>query len=505
MQPGINTRNPFNQDLYNFLKVLEDTSSTSGNVSSSNDYIKILQKCQNSILVCPLPICNFEDLSELIGFGDSQAIKCETFLKDANLYQENGYDRIFYGRSTNITRGLCKSPKPKEMNYIPKKNSAVYAIIMSLGDLYAQSNQATIDKLDPTSISFKKHEIIGKCSLYTSVPFEPVKHNFRNQTNHFYNGWSSVGTLKKRGLIHKPTIKTFQLTKEGMDLYTQMRQTSPVTISPPLQRADLSFENNEYKVVLFIDDREVKPKNDESFLIRHIQNNGLDVVKMRLLIGDFTFVLKEKNSNRNDYINLGVVIEKKRCSDLVASIKDGRYAKQKINIKRLNIEHKVFLIEGSLEHEMYKLPLNTLRQAIATTEFKDKFLIVHNNTLKETANFLIHFGSYLFDFLKTMTFIEIKNKYSKFNEFNKDVAKKLELSVCVKIAKKLCCIDGITPEKGMFLATKFESFGNIYAKMKSIGDLKERMNMFYNKDEKYKETNISKELSKRIYNFFDMK
>lgn len=84
--------------------------------------------------------------------------------------------------------------------------------------------------------------------------------------------------------------------------------------------------------------------------------------------------------------NIQILIERKSVSDLVSSIKDGRYSEQK---KRLCCNYSrnriVYLIEGSIKNDSEK---SKVWSSILHTIFRDNLIVFRTSGLNESASFI---------------------------------------------------------------------------------------------------------------------
>jgi crossover junction endonuclease MUS81 len=64
-------------------------------------------------------------------------------------------------------------------------------------------------------------------------------------------------------------------------------------------------------------------------LIDEIKSSNIKHQKVKLNIGDFTWIARDKGSIHDDVI-LNFIVERKRMDDLCQSIKDKRYKEQKV-------------------------------------------------------------------------------------------------------------------------------------------------------------------------------
>ena len=450
------TKNSFNNALVCFLEEVQKTQPETRN---------FFRTATQSASKCPLPLCNAEDLLELNGVGNFLAEKCERFLHKESLYRPPGYNRTDSNQTTQIG------------SYRPKRRSAAYALLLALYEL------ASVEESIKGS---KKASVVAKAEKHTDVSFAPSKVPGR-QT--FYSGWNSMATLIKKDLVHKPDTFSFRLTKKGFALCRLLSNTrnKPVRTTSESEAVPsrLLFRNClpdcvSLSLVLAVDFRETSVKNDEKLLCQLLQQKGLSVLKVALPLGDYLFlVARTFGDGTTEHRVLGTLVEKKRCSDLAASIKDGRYEEQKLGFDLVGVQSRVLLVEGSLRNEIYSLPLAALRQALATSESVDGFLLAKTKNANESADFLVAFGSVLFSVLQKQFGKDrdqdcaLYNSFPKLAVFFATVKQKLALSDELVFAKKLCCIEAVTPRKALAIAKICSSFADLRAFMKTSDALKD--------------------------------
>ncbi|KIJ26656.1 hypothetical protein M422DRAFT_55398 [Sphaerobolus stellatus SS14] len=154
------------------------------------------------------------------------------------------------------------------------------------------------------------------------------------------------------------------------------------------------FEPNTYDIVLLLDNREVKTRDDPNYMIEALQKKGVTVEKHPLVLGDVLWIARRKpcyhKGNETDQCVVDYILERKRLDDLEGSIRDGRFHEQKIRLAYTAL--KVFYL---VEH--YDMPdiTETGQKAIMTA--KSSTQIVDGFHLKETPRI-----SYTINFLATM-------------------------------------------------------------------------------------------------------
>lgn len=89
-----------------------------------------------------------------------------------------------------------------------------------------------------------------------------------------------------------------------------------------------------------------------------------------LAVGDALWLARRKFGVREEFV-LDLLVERKSLEDLLASVADGRYRKQKYVLLRSGLRCPVYLCEGSYEDPTANLTESqrkAIRSALLTTE-----------------------------------------------------------------------------------------------------------------------------------------
>jgi ERCC4-type nuclease len=133
---------------------------------------------------------------------------------------------------------------------------------------------------------------------------------------------------------------------------------------------------------LIVDNRE--PKEIIAILKSRINNIELS----NLDIGDFII--------KNDNDDIIMLFERKSLSDLVASIKDGRYNEQSFRLSQTEINnHNIFyIIEGNIMNYCSKKQESIQKMifsSMLSLSYKKGFSLLHTSGFVETSEFIIRF------------------------------------------------------------------------------------------------------------------
>ena len=108
----------------------------------------------------------------------------------------------------------------------------------------------------------------------------------------------------------------------------------------------------------------------------------IPIEKKVITLGDIHFVNDEKEV---------LIIERKSLSDLIASIKDGRYEEQSyrlINSSGMYRSHIVYIIEGGLSQLINPTEKKMVYSAMNTLQFIKGFSVVKTTSINETAEWI---------------------------------------------------------------------------------------------------------------------
>ena len=226
--------------------------------------------------------------------------------------------------------------------------------------------------------------------------------------------------------------------------------------------------------------------------------NGKDYIKFENLeIGDI-------NIKYNGEIKM--VIERKNIKDFSNSIKDGRYAEQKIRLKSLKIDPSkiYFLIEGKINNDIKKkisgITYETLISSMISLMLRDNFKIYKTENIAETIIFL----EKLYDKL-----------LKKCNEwFGTETDKSQETYVStIKLKKKdnltpencyllqLSQIPGISTNIAQAISKKYPNFNKLYSNYNLIENKELMLKNLEYPIANNKVRKIGKKTSEKIYNY----
>ena len=151
-----------------------------------------------------------------------------------------------------------------------------------------------------------------------------------------------------------------------------------------------------------------------------IKEKEISIEIKSLEIGDIHII-------EDDNIDPSIIIERKSLSDLIASIKDGRYNEQSFRLDNYKLHnHNIYyLIEGNIEYLKNSIDKQIVYSSLFTLSYFKGFSIINSNNLKQTANIIFRFS----DKLKREN---NKNSYYKDNNNEKDINYASVIKTCKK-------------------------------------------------------------------------
>jgi crossover junction endonuclease MUS81 len=357
------------------------------------------------------PIHVPEELKKLKGIGDWIVGKMRTRLE--RYCKENGFDApavpeevLKGGRKRKKNEddegdddGTEKGKKKVIKEYIPRKRSGAYAILLVLLEF------------DEEMMGMTKDLISSNATPYCDISFTA-----NPGSSQFYSAWNSSKKLLQEGLIKQSGRPArFYLTDEGLELARKIKRNDEIVFrhehrargthpsqghsegiratqggaliqseTQESQYADIAdpvlpvfiprdretheyrgtqyffWEPGTYEVKFMVDNREIRSRSERDFFDNKLLQLGVECVKKPLQVGDGLWIARHKTTNEE--VVLDYIMERKRLDDLAQSIQDGRYTEQKSRLKRTGIDNIFYLIE-----EVTSSDIQQMSQAIQTS------------------------------------------------------------------------------------------------------------------------------------------
>ena len=150
------------------------------------------------------------------------------------------------------------------------------------------------------------------------------------------------------------------------------------------QYNDLSSSSH-YKMKIVIDERENDLFEKCSLLMQNMMSNTVTISKKVLHIGDIII--------KTDADEELLILERKTFTDLLASIKDGRYEEQSYRLLHssgFRPHSVIYLLEGMFSTLKYPNDKKIIYSAMTSLQFFKGFSTHRTATIQETAEWLLH-------------------------------------------------------------------------------------------------------------------
>ncbi len=244
---------------------------------------------------------------------------------------------------------------------------------------------------------------------------------------------------------------------------------------------------------IVIDSRE--PEQIIDLFNNLIKNKNIFLEKKTLDIGDMQIY---ENDNDNEAT---IIFERKSLSDLLASIKDGRYNEQSIRLDgSLLPNHNIYyIIEGNIECIKNLKDKQIIYSSLFTLSYFKGFSIINSLNINQTVNIICHFADKLNRENKKIPYF-IKNNNKDDNkddnkDNNKELLKNNSYSSVIKPCKKanitknnileimLMQIPGVSYTISSIISKEFVTMSNL---LKCLGNNPDCLNNLYSLKNKRK-------------------
>ncbi|KAF8527501.1 restriction endonuclease type II-like protein [Hysterangium stoloniferum] len=292
------------------------------------------------------------------------------------------------------------------------------------------------------------------------------------------------------------------------------------------------FPSGSYEIILFLDNREVKAKNDRDYIYKELLNEGVNVEQRSLALGDVLWVARRKcpipDAVNNECI-LDFILERKRMDDLCQSIKNGRFHEQKFRLTETGL--KVFYLvedyETAKHKEYFGVQIDTAR---SSTQVVDGFILKETRKLSYTISYLATMHQTIASLYEGRPLYIIpphlvkRHSYASFQRhlrqiqpdtpcvtsyqcFERLFGKSANLTSRDLLAQMLLCVKGLSPEKA---ATIIEVYPTMRSLWEAFGVKKTRVKIPEAKAmlcriEGERRQKIGPVLSEKIYNLLRRK
>lgn len=232
--------------------------------------------------------------------------------------------------------------------------------------------------------------------------------------------------------------------------------------------------------------------NRENDLIQLIESSDVIFKKKNLVLGDITFSKDDKDL---------LIIERKTLSDLIASIKDGRYREQKLRLINKQKENTqiYYLIEGNINTHKQK---DLILSCIFNTMIRDNLKVIYSYNLKDTFDIIKKLIRKTTEFEKILSTDSLQDKESNNHNDYSTVIKSEKKS---NMTKEICSIamlkqiPGVSTKCAKSILNKYLNISTLILKYESLDDEDNKKLLL--KDIIIEKKKIGTKLSEKIYNY----
>jgi ERCC4-type nuclease len=216
---------------------------------------------------------------------------------------------------------------------------------------------------------------------------------------------------------------------------------------------------------IILDDREQQ--------LYHLVNEKNEILDLKLTIEKKTLPLGDIVFVDDDEKEL-LIVERKSLSDLVASIKDGRYDEQSyrlIHSSGLYRHHIMYLIEGGMSQVLNPTEKKMIYSSMLTLQLYKGFSIMKTTSIHETAEWIIYSANKLSSMVKkghelwspeSAIIEQVPSNYcSVVKKTKKDNVTPENIGEII-----LCQIPGISSVSAITIMKEFKTISNLIDKVK---------------------------------------
>jgi len=195
-----------------------------------------------------------------------------------------------------------------------------------------ECNKNTPPSSLPSPVSSFVHQ--GNAANIVSSTVESMRRSLNNAPNENNQGNTIQVFTVESGTNdhidnHNDSEDDAILIEDEYLFQSQSQKTIQDNIYVPSINQRIVLQPDEYEIILVLDNREVSTKTDRTYIQDNLALRGINCDTRPLVLGDVTWIAKEKKPNGIEII-LDHIVERKRIDDLISSIKDGRFREQKV-------------------------------------------------------------------------------------------------------------------------------------------------------------------------------
>ena len=432
--------------------------------------------------------------------------------------------------------------KPNCKTYVPKYRSGGYAILIAL----FKAEQAGLTCLT-------KSDLIQRAQPYCNESMTITKQNSH------YTCWSSITSLIKHEYVEveKHRFSTYKLTQAGIEIagkiivydenegqnkasqmirsdsekedklseFTETDDTGEECVASQIEKFSLSPET--FEIILLIDSREQYSLGSSDLkktaILAEFINRNLKCQMMKLPVGDFAWMVREKTSDdefgfcssqeAKKELMLDFVVERKRYDDLASSIKGGRWGEQKYRLLNCGLRRPIYLIEDFGSHRKSETLYQSMVQALSDAQIIDGLIVKQTDSYSETIDYLSMMTKYLEAYYKDRTLYSCSkaeiiskqvdnNHLMTFNEFNHSADKISNFTATEMFIKHLLKIRGVSVIKAKTIAQYYPTVTLLLEAYDICENDKFKESLLAEITYGQFEKKIGQNLSKKIYKYY---
>ncbi|KAI8066753.1 hypothetical protein BC940DRAFT_302209 [Gongronella butleri] len=315
---------------------------------------------------------------------------------------------------------------------------------------------------------------------------------------------TTIGPLRRQTTITEAAVRSASIAAAPSPTSSVATPSTrrPTTSSPTtpeisklvedIRRDARAWQPQDYQIMMVLDVREVKMKNNRDYIQQTLASKGVHVVTRAMDLGDVLWIAKHRATNEELFLD--IVVERKRLDDLLYSIKDGRYMEQKYRLKNSSCRKVIYVIEEYNKEALLKGSINaqTVRTSMASIQAVDNFYLKRTTSLDETIDYLVTTTKMVQLLYKDKVLYEIPprlvNKetyhhaktalnrepflisYSMFNQMNSKSGSTTLRDLQIRM---LMTIRGISAEKAIALARHYPTPQSLLKKMNEVENAEE--------------------------------
>ena len=254
-----------------------------------------------------------------------------------------------------------------------------------------------------------------------------------------------------------------------------------------------------FTVLLCIDSRE-RSFHSHSVLSRQLASATVMTSVRPLSIGDFCWVAQHTASGA-EYV-LDLIVERKRMSDLVHSVIDGRMREQRWRMKRTAFQRRVFLIEGDYEktstHYRHAIPQSTVDSVLSSLAVAHGYRVQRVDNVAGSVQFLKDLHRQLLRELAD-TGVEVREEWRAFDaRMKKRGGEEGDEERRRTWGSQLRMIRGVSPVIAAAIVQRFPHARALVAAFEACEGLREEERLLSDLTFGAKSRRLGKQLSRRI-------